>query len=63
MTTMLITSLFNLVLWDYESNKNKRVQLYASSIGNAIKQAEQQYSSHKIIKATEAMFDNERHLY
>lgn len=58
---MAFATLFNVVIYNPDNAKKiQRRQFYAGEMSGAIKQAEE---FGKVIKITEAMFDDERHLY
>lgn len=55
-----MATLYNVLIYDVQNNTTIRKQFYSGDITGAIKQAEE---FGKVVKITEAMWDNESHLY
>jgi len=57
---MLIATLYNVLIYNIENDTKIRKQFYSGSIGGAVEQGEE---FGKVVKVTEALWDNESHLY
>lgn len=57
---ILVATLYNVLIYNSEDNSKIRKQFYSSSIGGAVEQGEE---FGIVVKVTEALWDNESHLY